>query len=329
MVPMTGGTGRARFGQRDVAEDGGEDVVEIVRDAPGHQRDAFQLGRLLEFLLQLLLAGDVAENRHDAADVAVCGRRIGRGGERQRAFPAVARSAASRSWSARRCARCAALPRPRPARPAPPDAQAAALPSSGRPAASACVQPVSVSATPLSREMRPRVSVVMTPSPMDRRVTASCSFSSASRCSARWRSLTSRRVTMIASVRPQGTRLAWRSIGTPSRRAAGTSRNGTPTPPCAPGRGSRRPSPAGPRARRSRRLDPPASVRRSPWTGDGVVDVQNVTVALRRARASRRGTRGTPPGTSPAVPAVPSSCGHAPVVRTLRAVPVRWRAPSA
>jgi hypothetical protein len=58
-------------GQRDVAQDRDEDVVEVVRDAPGEDADRLELLRLQQLLLDPLLVGDVAEHDDHALERAV------------------------------------------------------------------------------------------------------------------------------------------------------------------------------------------------------------------------------------------------------------------
>jgi len=60
---------------------------------------------------------------------------------------------------------------------------------SGWPRASARLQAVSVSPTGLMYSMRPSASVVITPSPIDCKVTCARSFSANTACSARLRSV--------------------------------------------------------------------------------------------------------------------------------------------
>ena len=54
------------LGQRNVPEDAGQDVVEIVRDTPRQQTQRLQLARLLHFSFQLAVVRDVAKYQHRA-----------------------------------------------------------------------------------------------------------------------------------------------------------------------------------------------------------------------------------------------------------------------
>ena len=70
------------------------------------------------------------------------------------------------------------------------------------PRASACVQPVSSSATAFMNVMRPRSSVAMTASPMLRSVVANHSLPTRTASSARFRSVMSRKMLMTRSTLP-------------------------------------------------------------------------------------------------------------------------------
>src|SRR5262249_42559487 len=79
VAPKQGAPACAAARPLAVAEDGAEDVVEIVRDAPGERTHRFEPLRVAQTLLQLLLLVllalalvDVADRAHHAIGPAVC-----------------------------------------------------------------------------------------------------------------------------------------------------------------------------------------------------------------------------------------------------------------
>ena len=63
--------GEEDFRQGKVAQDDGEEIVEIVRDAAGKLPEGFLFAELEEFLFGALALGDVAEDEHRAQDLIV------------------------------------------------------------------------------------------------------------------------------------------------------------------------------------------------------------------------------------------------------------------
>ena len=56
---------------RNIADDGSQDIVEIVGDPPGQDSHRFQSLGFLQFLLRLQFVGDISERQHPADDVVV------------------------------------------------------------------------------------------------------------------------------------------------------------------------------------------------------------------------------------------------------------------
>ena len=95
---------RLRSWKRGVAEDDGEDVVEIVRHAGGEAADGFHFLRLAQFVFEPHPLGDVLEDEEIIGCAAEL--EIFRGDERLRAFrPARVRMLAAKSRTARAASR--------------------------------------------------------------------------------------------------------------------------------------------------------------------------------------------------------------------------------
>ena len=66
-------------GHRDVGQDGGEDVVEVVGDAAAQDAERFELLRLLQDLFHLLSVGDIPDVHDDCMQRRVIELVVGHG----------------------------------------------------------------------------------------------------------------------------------------------------------------------------------------------------------------------------------------------------------